>query len=189
MSFSVNDFRSQLVGDGARPNLFEIFLSIPEAIAINGAAAAQKATVMAKSGQLPGSSIGTVSTYYFGREVKIPGNRSFPDWSITVINDEDFLIRNTLENWMNSLNSHAGNLRNPSAVNNSSYSLDSLVYQYGKTGDIIKAYKFVGMYPIDISPIDLSWENNNSIEEYSVTLAYQWWESVPVPGQVGQITT
>jgi hypothetical protein len=32
------------------------------------------------------------------------------------------------------------------------------------------------LFPIDISPIELDWGANDSIEEYAVTFAYQWWE-------------
>jgi hypothetical protein len=41
----------------------------------------------------------------------------------------------------------------------------------------MKTYKFVGMYPLDLAPIDLDWSSNDTIEEYAVTFAYQWWEA------------
>ena len=178
MSFNVTEFRSNMLGDGARPNLFSVSLSFPT-VATNGLAAAQKTSFMAKAAQLPGSTISTVPMYYFGREMKFAGNRSFADWTIQVINDEDFLIRNSLESWMNAINSHAGNLRNSAANNLSGYSVDATVTQYGKTGNVLKTYKFVGLFPLDLTPIDLDWSSNDTIEEYSVTFAYQWWESVP----------
>ena len=78
---------------------------------------------------------------------------------------------------MNAINSHAGNLRNAAANNQNGYTVDALVTQYGKTGNTLKTYKFVGLFPIDITPIDLDWGSNDSIEEYSVTFAYQYWES------------
>lgn len=176
MAFNVSDFRSQLVGDGARPNLFEVNLTFPT-IASNGSAAAKKVTFMAKAAQLPGSSVSTVPVYYFGRELKFAGNRTFADWTLQIINDEDFVIRNSLESWLNSINSHKGNLRNSSAVTPTSYTSDATVKQYGKTGNSLKTYNFVGMFPIDVAPIDLDWGANDSIEEYSVTFAYQYWES------------
>lgn len=176
MAFNVAEFRANLVGDGARPNLFQVTLTFP-AIAANGTAAGQKATFMAKAAQLPGSTIGQVPVYYFGRELKFAGNRSFADWTLQIINDEDFTIRNAIESWMNSINSHSGNVRNAAAANPSSYTVDATVTQYGKTGDALKTYKFVGMYPLDLAPIDLDWSSNDTIEEYGVTFAYQWWET------------
>jgi hypothetical protein len=174
MAFNVAEFRSQLIGDGARPNLFSVTLVFPT-IANNGSAAGQKVTFMAKAAQLPGSSMGTVPVYYFGREMKFAGNKTFPDWTLQIINDEDFLIRNSLESWMNAMNSHQGNVRNTGASSPSGYTTEATVSQYGKTGNIIKQYNFVGMFPIDVAPIDLDWGSNDSIEEYSVTFSYQYW--------------
>ena len=103
MAFNVSEFRSNMVGDGARPNLFQVSLTFPTLV--DGAVTAgQKTTFMAKAAQLPGSSLGTVTQHYFGREVKLVGNRTFANWTITVINDEDFAIRNALESWSNAIN-------------------------------------------------------------------------------------
>jgi len=177
MAFNVAEFRANMIGDGARPNLFSVSLTFPT-IAANSTAAGQKVTFMAKTAQLPGSTLGTVPVYYFGRELKFAGNRTFADWTLTIINDEDFSIRNSMESWMNAINSHAGNIRNNSAVSSSGYTVDALVTQFGKNGNTLKQYKFVGLFPQDLAPIDLDWGSNDTIEEYAVTFAYQWWESV-----------
>lgn len=176
MAFNVAEFRANMIGDGARPNLFSVSLTFPT-IVDGGAVASQKTTFMAKSAQLPGSTVGIVPMYYFGRELKFAGNRTFTDWTLQIINDEDFAVRKALESWMNSINSHSGNIRNSGAMNPSSYSVDATVTQYGKTGDVLKTYKFVGMFPIDIAPIDLDWGSNDAIEEYATTFAFQYWES------------
>ena len=176
MAFNVAEFRANMIGDGARPNLFGVTLTFP-GIATNGSTAGAKTTFMAKSAQLPGSTVGTVPMYYFGRELKFAGNRSFADWTLTIINDEDFTIRNSLESWMNAINSNAGNVRSAAAGSPSGYTVDAEVTQYGKAGNVLKTYKFVGMFPVDVAPIDLDWGTNESNEEYSTTFAYQWWES------------
>ena len=175
MAFNVNEFRSQMIGDGARPNLFEVTMPFPAFSAPGNAQT--KLTFMCKTAQLPGATLGVVPVQYFGRELKFVGNRTFADWSITVINDEDFTIRNTMERWMNTLNSHSTNVRNPGSAQPSGYSVDAEVIQYGKTGNELKKYKFVGMFPIDLAPIDLDWGSNDTIEEFSVTFAYQYWET------------
>ena len=164
MAFNVAEFRANMIGDGARPNLFQVTLNFPT-IAENGVAAGQKATFMAKTAQLPGSTLGSISTHYFGRELKFAGNRTFTDWTVQIINDEDFTIRKAMESWMNGINSHAGNVRNAGAQGPTGYTVDAEVTQYGKTGDTLKKYKFVGMYPIDLAPIDLDWGSNDTIEE------------------------
>jgi hypothetical protein len=176
MAFNVAEFRANMIGDGARPNLFSVSLTFPT-IAQNSVAAGQKVTFMAKTAQLPGSTVGTVPVYYFGRELKFAGNRTFADWTLTIINDEDFTIRNSIESWMNAINSHAGNVRNSAALGTSGYTVDATVTQYGKTGGELKKYKFVGLFPVDLAPIDLDWGSNDAIEEYQTTFAYQWWEA------------
>jgi hypothetical protein len=176
MAFNVNQFRSQMTGDGARPNLFEVTLPFP-AFAVPGNAQT-KLTFMCKTAQLPGSTVNAVPVQYFGRELKFAGNRTFADWTITVINDEDFVVRNAFERWLNGLNSHSLNVRNPAAQTPLGYTVDSEVRQYGKNGNILKKYKFIGVFPTDVSPIDVDWGANDTIEEFSVTLSYQWWESV-----------
>jgi hypothetical protein len=175
MAFQVEQFRAKLQNDGARPNLFEVRLNFPTAVVGNDQV--EEASFMIKSAQLPGSTIGSVVVPYFGREVKLAGNRTFPDWTITVINDEDFVIRNKFERWMNAVNQHALNRRDGGFPSPTSYTADSQVLQYGKTGSVLKIYNFVGMFPIDMSPIDLDWGSNDTIEEFTVTLQYQYWQS------------
>jgi hypothetical protein len=176
MAFSVNEFRSQMTGDGARPNLFEV--SMPFPAFASPANAQTKLTFMCKTAQLPGSTVGVVPVNYFGRELKFVGNRTFADWTISVINDEDFIVRNAFERWMNGINSHNFNVRNPLALAPLGYSVDSEVTQFGKQGNTLKKYRFIGVYPTDITPIDVDWGSNDTIEEFSVTLTYQWWDAV-----------
>lgn len=194
MAFNVNDFRSKMILDGARPNLFEVYMTIPTGIE-GGQEAQVEMQFKVKAAQLPGSTIGVVPVYYFGRELKFPGNRTFSDWTVTIINDEDFKARNALERWMSAINSHKENRRESSFIRSGNYSRDALVVQWGKNGDEKKTYLFSGMFPVDISPIDLDWGSNDSIEEFSVTFAYQYWSSnttdaektnlKPVSGAVG----
>ena len=176
MAFNVNDFRAQMTGDGARPNLFEVSMPFPAFSAPGNAQT--KLTFMCKTAQLPGSTLGVVPVQYFGRELKFVGNRTFVDWTITIINDEDFVVRNAFERWMNGINSHNLNVRNPLANAPLGYSVDGDVTQFGKQGNVLKKCKFVGLFPTDVSAIDVDWGSNDTIEEFSVSLAYQWWEAV-----------
>jgi len=176
MAFNVNEFRSQLVGDGARPNLFEVSMEFPF-WAIPGNAS-RKFSFMCKTAQLPGSTVNSVPVQYFGRELKFAGNRTFADWSVTVINDEDFVIRNAFERWMNGLNSHNNNIRNPAAQGQLGYTQNAAVRQYGKSGNIVKEYNFIGVFPTDLSAIDVDWGSNDTIEEFTVNLTYQWWDAL-----------
>lgn len=178
MAFNIQDFRSRMQFDGARPNLFDCTIQFPVPGIANGTSASQDFTFMCRAAQLPGSTVNPIPVNYFGRELKFAGNRTFPEWTVTVINDEDFNIRNAFEVWMNNLNSHRNNLRDANYVNTSDYQRDAYVKQYGKTGNVLKSYKIIGLFPIDVSPIELDWAANDMIEEYAVTFSYQWWEQI-----------
>ena len=179
-NFNVQDFRTSLAFDGARPSLFNITMSCPPSVAIGNVN--EQITFKARAASLPGDSVSSIVVNYFGREIKVAGTRTFPDWSITVINDEDFLIRNTFERWMSSINSHVNNLRSPAMAVSAEYQTNAVVRQYAKTGEIIKTYNFVGIFPTDVAAIDLDWASGDQIEEFGITFAYQWWESLaPVP--------
>jgi hypothetical protein len=180
MAFNIQQFRSEMRGDGARPNLFECTLTFPAGV---GDVAAPY-TFMARSAQLPGSTVNSIPVNYFGRELKFAGNRTFPEWTVVVINDESFNVRNAFERWLNFINSHAGNLRAPAFLTgDGGYQSDGKIVQFGKKGNRLKKYKFIGMFPIDVSPIEMDWGANDAIEEFSVTFAYQWWESDTTDGQ------
>jgi hypothetical protein len=171
MAFNVAEMRSQLTGGGARPSLFSVQITNP----INGVADF-KIPFMVKAAQLPASNLGFVDVPYFGRKIKIAGDRTFDPWEVTVINDEDFSIRNAMENWMNAINSHVGNLRSGANLAPESYKTQAQITQYSKTGAPIRIYNFDGMFPTLISPIQMSWESTDQVEEYSITFQYDWWD-------------
>lgn len=195
MAFNLQGFRDSMAYDGARPNLFEVTFNFPQVAAggipltsrvgTDGLSIAQQMSFFCRTAQLPGSTVNPVPVSYFGREIKLPGNRTFPEWTVTLLNDEDFLVRNAFELWMNGLNSHRGNLRNPSFVNSRGYSVNGTVTQFAKTGEAVKSYTLIGAFPIDITAIDVDWAANDTVEEYAITIAYQWWESQPNTSSTG----
>lgn len=187
MAFNIQEFRSSMTLDGARPNLFEVSMTfLPDLVAspvrfgLDGLNISKQVRFFCRAAQLPGSTVNAVPVNYFGRELKFAGNRVFPEWTVTILNDEDFALRNAFELWMSGLNSHRFNLRNPLLGGSTSYGSQATVTQYGKTGDSLKSYTFIGMFPIEVSPIEVDWSANDTIEEYAVTFAYQWWESTPL---------
>jgi len=171
MSFSVSEMRSQIVGGGARPTLFEVQITNP----INGVADF-KIPFMVKAASLPGSNLGMVNVPYFGRTIKIAGDRTFEDWEVTVINDEDFAVRNAMEQWSNAINSHVGNTRNVANLPPERYKAQAQIRQFSKTGNMIREYSFNGIFPTVIAPITTEWGTVDTIEEFAVTFAYDWWE-------------
>jgi hypothetical protein len=169
MAFNINDMRGQLTGGGARPSLFQVQITNP----INGAGDF-KVPFMVKASTLPASTIAPIEVPYFGRKIKVAGARTFETWSVTVINDEDFVIRNSMEQWMNSINSHIGNLRETGSSSPNAYKAQAQVTQFGKTGNIIREYQFNGLFPTSVSTIDVNWETD-AIEEFTVEFQYDWW--------------
>jgi hypothetical protein len=171
MAFNIASFQAALTGDGARPNLFEVRVPV----------LGQDMTFMCKAAQIPGSTLGLIEQPYFGRTLKLPGNRVFAEWTVTILNDENFKIRRRLEDWSQRINSHVENLASGYF---GSYIADAEVVHYGKTGNALRegTYLFKGMWPQDLSPIDLDWGNNDVIEEYTVTFQYQYWTPATQPG-------
>jgi len=87
------------------------------------------------------------------------------------------VVRNAFERWMNGINSHSLNIRTPLAGSPGGDTVDADVVQFGKQGDILKRCRFLGIFPQDIAPIDVDWGSNDTIEEFTITLSYQWWEA------------
>lgn len=179
MAFNINEIRAQLSGGGARPNLFSVQLLNP----IN-ASGDLKLQFMAKATALPESTLGSIEVGYYGRKIKLAGDRTFPEWEVTVINDEDFLIRNALENWSNAINRHQQNITDVNSP--SEYKSQAEVLHYGKNGTILRKYQFNGIFPTNIASIPLDWDTTDTIEEFSVTFQYDWWNvSGGITGNAG----
>ena len=173
MALNINEIRGQLALGGVRPALFQVLLNNP----VNPAGDA-KMPFMARAAQIPASKLGMIEVQYFCRKIKIAGDRTFAEWTVTVVNDEDFLIRNAMEEWMQNINTHLGNVRKFAAASPSLYKENANVVQFSKTGIPIRQYTFNGMWPIEVSTIDLDWNTTDTIEEYTVTFQYDWWEVV-----------
>ena len=124
--------------------------------------------------RLPGSTLGQIVVPFRGRQLKMAGDRTFDVWTVTIINDTDFAIRNSMERWMNGMNAHSANTGLTTPV---AYEADLLVEQLDRSGETIKKYTFRGSYPQDMSAIDLSYATNDEIERFTITFAYQYYET------------
>jgi len=174
MPFNISAFKSSgLVYGGARPSLFTVFMNVPSNIGINPDSV-NKFRFVCKTAELPASSVSQIEIPYFGRRIKVAGERAFADWAVTVMNDEDFSVRSMFETWSNALNRMVSNVRDP-ALTAEQYKVDLTVEQYGKDGSLLRSYTLVGAFPTTIGPIGLNWETANAIEEFSVNFAYDYW--------------
>ena len=186
--FNIGGFRANGLKDGgARPTLFAVTLTFPTLGEIAPDAKAQL-QFLCRSASLPPSVINKVPVPYFGRKINLAGDRDFADWQITVLNDEDFALRDAFEAWHNAMNTIVSNRLDTRVAGTiptlgNSYKTVGLVTQFAKTGpgDIdgegaIKTYKFEGMFPTEVDPIRLDWDATNAVEEFNVTFAIDWWE-------------
>ena len=169
----ISDFKSKLTGGGARPNLFEVELAFPSAVAIENDVL-QKARFLVKAAALPSSTINPIEIPFRGRILKIAGDRTFETWTITVINDVDFVIRSAFEKWMNVINKldDATGLQNPD-----DYQKDAMVHQLDRDGGILRSYKFWDIFPTNLSAIDMSYETTDTLEEFTVEMQVHFWEA------------
>lgn len=173
MAFNINEFKSQLTGGGARPSLFQVQFVNPVL-----PAADFKVPFMVRAAGIPASTVGSYTVPYFGREVKYAGDRTFEPWSVTIINDEDFLVRNSLEAWLNFINSHDSNTR----ALPQDYKSNGIITQYSKDGSPLRSYIFEGMYPTGVEGIAMDWSQTNAIEEFGATFEYDMWRVEGVTG-------
>lgn len=193
---TISDFKSKLVGGGARPNLFECEINFPDFIT-QDAVLSEDMRFMIKAASLPASTINVIDVPFRGRNLKVAGDRTFDPWTITVINDTNFRIRNAFEKWMNYINRHDDNA---GVITPASYQREMYVYQLSRGREnqngangatlpatdssikVLKSYKFYGCFPTSVSAIDLSYDSADTIEEFTVDLQVHWWDTFDADG-------
>mgnify|MGYP001173073479 FL=1 len=185
---TLRDFKSKLAGGGARPNLFEASInSFPTAIseAWDNSSEAEGGAFkfLCKSTALPASNLGSIEIPFRGRTLKVAGDRTFDDWTVTIINDEDFRLRTAFERWSNVMSQldDATGVTNPT-----SYMTDAFIQQLGRgpevgaatnnggNSSILRSYKFFDVFPVTVGEIALSYDTTDQLEEFDVTFRYQY---------------
>ena len=166
----VDDFKSKIRGGGARPNLFRATVNFPT----YAAGDVELTSFMCKGAQLPASVMTAIDVPFRGRQLRVAGDRTFEPWTVTIINDTDFAVRDSMERWLNGINNHKANAGLTNPVD---YQADLIVDQLDRDGNEIKTYNFRGAFPVNISNIELSYETVDTIEEFTVEFQIQYWES------------
>ena len=184
---SIGAFKSKLNGGGARPNLFEVQLdAFPDAITSSwGPEVRKDFKFLCKVAALPASNVAAIEVPFRGKTLKVAGDRTFDTWTITVINDETFDLRKAFEDWMKYINNHT-DAEGPS--NPGEYQKNAYVYQLKRdyaSADVNNAelqdsdaiiYTLFGLFPTNVSQIDLSYDSTDTIEEFTVEFQVQYWE-------------
>jgi len=185
---TLSQFKSKLIGGGTRPNLFEVSIpTFPSAISEAWSAGDDSENgifkFLCKATALPASNLGSIEIPFRGRILKVAGDRTFDDWTVTIINDEDFKLRTAFERWSNVMSrlDDATGVTNPS-----SYMTDGYVQQLGRgntpaTGtpsdgesSVLRSYKFFDVFPVTVGEIALSYDTTDTLEEFDVTFRYQY---------------
>ena len=176
---SISNFKSALIGGGARPNLFEVELTtLPGGIAWD----AENFRFMAKAAALPAQNIASIDVPFRGRIFKVAGDRTIDTWTVTIINDENFKLRNAFEEWTQLIAKLDNNL---GATQPESYMTNAKVFQLGRgskpsstnsTGEanaVLKEYEFIDIFPTTVGEIALSYDTGDTIEEFDVEFQVQ----------------
>lgn len=185
---TISEFKSQLRGGGARPNLFEVSIpSFPPALeGVWGGEVEKDFRFLCESTSLPASTINPIDIPFRGRILKVAGDRTIEIWSVTVINDESFSVRTAFEQWANvisKLNDATGVTNPNSYMANAAYvkqlgrgaTRESTTNQ-GGTQTVLRTYKLIDLWPSNIGPIDLAYSQNNDIERFTVDFQMQYFE-------------
>ena len=177
---NITEFRSRLSGGGARANLFEVEIAFPEELGVNLTDVSDKVPFLVKAAEIPASNLGNIPVPYRGRVLPVAGDRTFDPWTVTIINDVGFEIRDAMEKWSNSINDlqTAQGTTNPEV-----YQRSALVKQLSREGSApgdpektLRTYKFEGIYPNTVSSIPLDFGATDQIEEFQVTFNYLFYE-------------
>lgn len=176
---SINEFKSRLLDGGARPSLFEMELTFPPALGIQGVAATEIMKFHCRISEIPGTQHNPIVFKFAGREIKYAGQRVFNNLTLTIVNDEGFRVRRGLEKWFEAMNGAETNvnlLTSNLEGTAGTYAAQGTVTQYDKQGFSARKYSFRDIFPVTIAPIALDWSNDGAIEDYTCEFAYQYWE-------------
>ena len=169
---NISDFKAKLAGGGARSNQFKVTMPFPGYASVGGEI--EDLAFLCKATSIPSMEIANINVPFRGRAIKIAGDRTIPSWSVTVYNDTNFKLRNAFERWQNGINNMSDNegLTNPV-----DYQVDAFLDHLDRNGNTIKSYTLRGVYPTNIGSIGLDYDEAGNIEQFEVTLEYQFFDT------------
>ena len=172
---TLSNFKTALEYGGARPSLFDIEVDLSSPSLLTGVSAGVGNIIShCNVSAIPPLTVTPIEKQYFGRTVKIPGDIVFGDLNTTIMNTEDYSVRNAIEAWMNHINSHSDNVTSDSFAD-SEFRSTIWLTQYGKEGSVIQTYKFFDAWPMTLTEIALSHDTASDIEQFDVTWAYNYY--------------
>jgi hypothetical protein len=172
---SIEEFKAVLQGGGVRPTMFQVEMAFPDAVVVDPTQADNEGTYLIKAAQLPASTVGFVEVPFRGRKLKVSGDRTFEDWSVTVTNDVSFGLRKGFEKWselIQNMNFALGS----NELND--YFASAVVRQLDRDGNQLRAYRFEGIWPTEVAAIDVDFDTPDTVEEFGVTFKVQYWSAI-----------
>ena len=171
---SIDNFKSVLQGGGVRPTMFQVELEFPSGTVADQTAMTNDGIFLCKASQLPSSNIGNIDVPFRGRKLKVAGDRTFEDWTVTITNDVSFKLRKGMEKWSELVQNHNFAL---GANKLDDYFASAIVRQLDRQGEQLRAYLFEGIWPTTVAAIDLDMDNNDTVEDFECTFSVQYWSA------------
>jgi len=171
---TLSNFKSALQYGGARPSLFDIEVTLSSPTLLTGVGGVNNIVSHCNVSAIPPLTVTPIEKQYFGRTVKIPGDIVYGDLSTTILNTEDYSVRNAIETWMDHINSHVDNVTSDNFADADFRSTIELT-QYGKDGSALQTYKFFDAWPMTLAEIALSYDTASDLEQFDVTWAYNYY--------------
>ena len=172
---SIDNFKAVLQGGGVRPTMFQVEIRYPEQVAQDTNLLTNEGTFLIKASNLPASNVGNIDVPFRGRKLKVSGDRTFDDWSVTVTNDVTLGIRKAMEKWSEVIQNHNFALGS-NTLND--YFATAIVRQLDRDANQLRAYRFEGIWPITVAEIGLDMDGTDTVEDFDVTFAVQFWSAI-----------
>ena len=174
---SIEEFKAVLQGGGVRPTMFQVEMAFPDAVVVDPTQADNEGTYLIKASQLPASNVGFVEVPFRGRKLKVSGDRTFDDWTVTVTNDVSFGLRKGFEKWSELIQ----NMNFALGANElNDYFATATVRQLDRDGNQLRAYKFEGIWPTEVAAIGLDFDSTDTVEDFDVTFKVQYWAAIDI---------
>ena len=156
------------IGGGVSPSLFRVRGNI------GTTTSPDSLSFLVTAAQLPASTLGEINVNYRGRQLNLPGSRTFVPLTMRILNDEGMFLRSRFEKWLDDLNGAASNIAQrpitlTNAVDFPTWSVDQL----NRNGQPIKSYELLYCFPTSVSGIDLS-ADADGLSDFQVTLNYSY---------------
>lgn len=173
------DFLANFQGGGFRPNRYRVVLSFPQAVP-NTLAATTKAGFTCKATSIPSTMLGTAEVYFMGRPVKIPGDKTWDDWTVSIYMDTDFVTRDAFETWHDLILGFESNTASEGMANPVNAFATAQVHALNRYDEIVKTYDLDGIWPTQVGEVTLGFDQNDQVAEFPVTFAVNGWKAATI---------